>query len=589
MLPIARRWYLAALFVLGAAPIWQSTFADADANPQKAETPSSIRPAQPIVPRSNVLTDEPWRGIAIAPLSSGELDELVASELRADKIAPAEKTSDEVFLRRVTLDLTGKLPTAAEIGAFVQDRDPTKRSKVIDKLLDSEAYSKHWAKYWRDVVSSSYTDRRQLGLVPELERWLVSQFQANTSWRDMTRSMLTAEGAVQITFGGPLAPKEGNTESNGAAVFLLAHLGEDQSEERAAETSRVFLGIRIQCAQCHDHPFDEWKQKQFHQLAGYFSRMRSRQVVRPGAGPPRIELLSLPYREHRQPDKNDPKKGTTVLPKFLNGHAPKIGLGDLERRTALANEITAPENFWFAAAFVNRMWSELMGQSFSQPVDDLGPGRDVVMPTVLVKLSASFRASNYDIKQLLRTICNCEAYQRQMRPGESVDEHLHFAASYPTRLRAEALWQSLVNVLGPIGGVGNGRFRPAAPANPIGRAAARAQSVESSVLNEFRYDPSLKPDEVEGSISQALLLMNNPQLLRAMQAQGSNSLGTLLRRNPKDEDAIRALYLKALARRPSESEMSKASAFVKKTGNREEAFEDLLWALINSTEFQTKR
>src|SRR5205814_117253 len=213
--------------------------------------------------------------------TAAELDRLVTAELRQDKIQPTARISDEAFLRRVTLDLTGKLPPAADIGAFVTDRDPDKRSKVIDKLLASDAYAKHWAKYWRDVVSAEYTDRRATAIVPAFERWLIEEFQANRPWNEIARDMLTAEGSVQL----------GTAESkNGAAVFLLAHLGEDQAEERAAETSRVFLGIQIQCAQCHNHPFDEWKQKQFHELASYFARIRSRQIARPEEGPPRIEL-----------------------------------------------------------------------------------------------------------------------------------------------------------------------------------------------------------------------------------------------------------------------------------------------------------
>ncbi len=582
-------WRLAALVGILAAG-WCVVPAGA-ANPAPKSTDSNIRPPSPIVPRSNVLTAEPWKGVPIAPLSAADLDKLVSSELREDHIRPTARTTDEAFLRRVSLDLTGKLPSPQELTEFLRDKDSAKRTKVIDKLLASDAYARHWANYWRDVISAKYTDRRAVAIVPELEKWLVTEFRSNKSWREMTRAMLTAEGSVPIGLPAPGARSTGPApaappEANGAAVFLLGHLGDDQAEERAAETSRVFLGIQIQCAQCHDHPFDEWKQRQFHELTSYFARTKTRPYLgQMASGQPRIEIMSLPIREHKLPDKADPTKGTVVYPKFLNGDEPRRNLSDLDRRTALADEITKPENFWFAAAFVNRIWGELIGQAFAQPVDDMGPGKDVFLPRVLVRVAASFRATDYDIKQLLRTICNSAAYQRQIRPGSAADEHLHFAAAYPTRLPAEVLWQSLVNVLGPLGPPVNPRLILAAAFGP----GNRPLPLEVTFLSEFRFDPSLKSDEVESSIPQALILMNNAQVNRTIQAKGDNGIGPILKKHPKDEDAVRALYYKALSRKPTDGEMSKAVAYLHKVGKREEAFEDLLWVLINSTEFQTKR
>ncbi|HEX4591738.1 MAG TPA: DUF1549 domain-containing protein, partial [Gemmataceae bacterium] len=492
----------------------------------------------------------------------------------------------EGFIRRVSLDLTGRMPTPREVNDFVKDREPDKRARLIDKLLAGDAYARHRANYWRDVIAAKYTDRRQQALLPEFEKWLTAEFRENKSWKDMTRAMLTAEGGVALRPGVSADPSKEKFESNGAAVFLLAHLGDDQAEERAAETSRVFLGIQIQCAQCHDHPFDEWKQRQFHELAGYFSRLRSRQYVgQQTKGQPRIELLSLPFREHKLPDRNDPTKGTPVAPKFLTGNAPQPGLSDEQRRADLADQVTSPDNFWFAAAFVNRTWGELMGQAFAEPVDDMGPGKDVYLPLLLTRLSASFRATDYDVKQLLRTICNSRAYQRQIRAGLSTGEHLHFAAASPTRLRAEEIWQSLANVLGPLGPPLDSRIAVAAAFG----ANRRPLPLQFNVLSEFRFDPSLKPDEVEGTIPQALMLMNNRDINRAVQVRGSNTLGDILKRYPEDKEAVRVLYYKALARRPSDRELSKAVAYVHKSGKRDEAYEDLLWALINSTEFQTKR
>jgi hypothetical protein len=293
-----------------------------------------------------------------------------------------------------------------------------------------------------------------------------------------------------------------------------------------------------------------------------------------------LRLFSIPRGEYAMPAKNDPQKKTTVHPRFLTGETPPTNLGDLERRRALARSITDKKNYWFAAAYVNRIWGELMGQSFYQPVDDLGPQKDAVLGGVLTRLAGAFRGSDYDIKALVRAILNTEAYQRQTRLGESAEEHLLGAASYPTRLRADALWESLVNVLGRMGN----------PAPPERRGPfAFLQGFEGQFKQEFRFDPSLRPDEVESSVPQALLMMNNPVINQRIQARGTNLLARVLKAYPRNDDAIRIVYLRTLARKPTDRELDKSRRYIDKVGNRAEAFEDILWALLNSAEFQTKR
>src|SRR5262249_11509890 len=156
----------------------------------------------------------------------------------------------------------------ADVDEFVADKDPRKRAKLIDKLLESEEYARHWARYWRDVIATRLTDRRGTILARNFETWMTEQGKANKSWGEIARAMITASG--QVRFDEP--------DKNGAAFFLLSRLGADAVNERTAETSRVFLGIRIQCAQCHDHPSDQWKRVQFHEMAGYFARLRERPI-----------------------------------------------------------------------------------------------------------------------------------------------------------------------------------------------------------------------------------------------------------------------------------------------------------------------
>jgi hypothetical protein len=536
-------------------------------NKQNQQKPAPNKPVAPPPPKSALLTTEDWQKAPLTALETGEIDRLIAKELQQDKIEPAALTTDEQFIRRVTLDLTGQLPLPADVSEFTADSASNKRAKLIDKLLASEEFAQHWAHYWRDVVISRLADQRFKFLSSTFEKWLAEELQKNTSWGDIARAIITAKGELRTDEPG----------KNGAAFFLAAHRGNDAPTEQAAETSRIFLGIQIQCAQCHDHPSDQWKRVQFHELAGYFARLRERPVR--GAGIQGVELISIPQGEHEMPSKEDPKKGFITHPQFLNGHSPGRNQSDETRRQSLADDIVNKNNYWFAGAYVNRIWGELMGQSFYQPVDDMGPKKEAVFASILTRLTGSFRASNYDIKGLFRDIMNSQAYQRQIRLGESTDQHLHFAAAYPTRLRADALWDSLVSVLGSLG--------PRPPND--GKPRPFQAGLEGQFKSEFEFDPSLRPDEVEGSVPQALFLMNNQVINQRIKSQGTNLLARILTAYPDNDEALRMVYLRTLARKPTDREMDKCRQFVEKTKDRAEAFEDILWALLNSTEFQTKR
>jgi hypothetical protein len=541
-----------------------------------------------------------------AKLMAGEIDRLVEAELAKLGVKPAAKTNDEQFIRRVYLDITGKMPTPADVTEFLKDKAADKRARLIDKLLDSDDYARHWGQYWRSVITTRATiDFRLTQVTPAFERWMTEQLKANKSWAYITRELITAKGKVMYD----------EPNKNAQAFFLLTRRGADAPTEIAAETSRIFLGIQIQCAQCHDHPSDVWKRKQFHEFAAYYGRYKGERAIREEKKFIGVELVSAPFGEHRMPDKDNPKSGTLMTPKFLDGKAPKGaaaagpiiengpakgkggfgkgfpkggfggatgGMGDEARRAALADQITDKDNPWFAAAFTNRMWGEFMGQSFYSPIDDLGPQKDAMMPTVLARVSASFRGNDYDIKQLIRDIMNSETYQRQIRPTDPADDHLLFATRNPVRMNGNALWQTLVGSIGPFNQ--GGKFGAAVPKGPFGGGG-----LEGQFKNEFSFDPSTKADEIEGSISQALILMNNPQINNKIKAQGTNLLARILTAYPDNNEALKVVYLRTLARRPTDRELARCNEHIKTVASRAEAYEDILWALINSTEFQMKR
>jgi len=267
-------------------------------------------------------------------------------------------------------------------------------------------------------------------------------------------------------------------------------------------------------------------------------------------------------------------------PRFLDGRSPDRNLSDRERRQALADVVVDKQNYWFAAAFVNRVWGELMGQSFYKDVDDMGPMKEVIFAEVLTRLSGAFRGTDYDTKAMFRAITNSDTYQRQYRHGEKSGAGLYMAGSRSAQLRADVLWDSLEHVLGSLG---MSQF------HTRGGKRFNTSILEGKFKAEFDFDPSIKNEDVEGTIPQSLFLMNNADLNKRVQAAGKNLLSRVLKDSPDDAKAVTSIYLRVLARRPTDRELSKCRAYIAKVDSRAEACEDILWALINSTEFQTKR
>lgn len=544
------------------------------ASPGFAAPPAEpgAQPTAGVFPRTVVLDEQDWLHLPRKAISSKEVDALIAAEVQASSQStqPAPLTTDEQFLRRVSLDLTGQLPSPEQIATFVSSAEPTKRAKLIDELLQSDAYARHWARFWRDVVSSRITNRRSMGLTRSFEEWLFERFRAGDSWKEITRAILTAEGELRFTLNTP-------SPENGALFFLVAHDGEE-AEERAAETSRVFLGIQIQCAQCHDHPTESWKRTQFHEFAAYFARIKFEQlfIEKKLSG---VQLTILPDAEHKVASLTNPDEKSLAHPRFLDGQAPAEKLSDRDRRKALANAVTADENHWFAVAFVNRIGGELLGSPFYRHADDLGANKELIFPAVLQGLAGSFQASDYNIRELFRTILNTDAYQRQIR-DEAITQ-APFVSAAPKRLRADALWDSLVHVFGKI--------EPGARFHTGGGVRFNLSFLEGKFRAEFDFDPSLEPAEVNGTIPQVLFLMNNQTLANHLEASRTSLIGRILRECPNDAEAISRLYLLALSRRPTERESARCLQHIAAATGRPEAFEDLLWALINSTEFQRTR
>jgi hypothetical protein len=505
-----------------------------------------------------------------------QIDQLLAEETGGKEIQRAPLCDDETFLRRAFLDLLGRPATQEDLLAFCLDPNPTKRQELIVQLLADQEFGSNWARYWRDVVMYRRTEDRALLGAASFTSFLTKQINENKPWSDTARKMITATGDVR---------------ENGDTGLIVAQAG--MPEDVTSEVSRIFLGIQIQCAQCHDHPTDRWKREQFHHLAAFFPRVSVR--LNPQDRTLHVNTIDVDFGrrrpnnnnrfvgtlEHFMPDKDNPSsKGTEMQPVFfLTEQKVSTGTKDADRRGSLADWITAKENTWFAKAFVNRIWSELVGQGFYEPIDDLGPDRECSAPKTVDFLAKAFTESGYDTKWLFQTVMTTQAYQRESRSRASASE-TPFAAACSQRLRAEQLFDSLISVL---------KLEGRLPETPADAPANFRRDPRFQFTQIFGYDPSEPREDVAASIPQALMMMNSPLINQSISASRREALGGVLKRNKTNEGAVDELYLNTLGRQPSDKETQTCLAYIKKVNDRNEAFEDILWSLINSTEFTYRK
>jgi len=580
--------------------------AKAAAKPAKAAR-AVVKAAPPSPPR-------PPR-IATAPtITSAELDAKIAAYLAKNSpgVAPAPATSDVEFVRRVHFDVAGSPPTPDQVRAFVADHRPDKRARLIDDLLERPEHARNWARYWREVVQFHATNQNQAQIrYDALEDWLTQRLKENRPWDEIVTGLITATG---------------RNDENGAVAFALAN--EAKPVELAGEVSRVFMGVQIQCAQCHDHKSDSWKQEQFHEFAAFFAGARTRRVEKPMKGQrPVFAVEPIARTRYSRPDNDDPKKQIPVSPRFFlasSQSSQKLpeGMTTKQLRDLAASYVTGQDNPWFARAYVNRIWSTLMGEGFYDVLDDLGPERVAKAPEILEPLADQWQKGGYDVRWLFRTLLNTKAYQRRVRATASPAGRTQLAANCPSRLRSDQILEALELALGlpteadreaatagdrkkatkpPVSTVltSNGPSNVKKAVDAAGLAgttaakgqakAARAAGLRNPFNTLFGVDPSTPGDDVLGTIPQALFLMNGPVVHNRTQAKPGTVLGRILASAPDDRAALDALYLRVLSRRPTAREVQVCSDYMASAGGRNEAFEDIYWSLVNTTEFLSRR
>lgn len=505
-----------------------------------------------------------------------EVDRLLSEEAVGEPGQAVPRTDDETFLRRAFLDLIGEAPTSEDVLAFSFQSGDNKRAKIVEQLLDDQAFGVNWARYWRDVVMYRKTEQRALASVNAMNDYLTKHLNDNTSWDRIATDFITATG---------------NIRENGETALIMAQSG--RPEDVTAEVSRIFMGIQIQCAQCHDHPTDRWKRQQFHELAAFFPRVAIRPDRSSDVPTFNVVVNDRPFNfrrrtnnnnryngspEHYMPNLEDPtNEGSKIQPAFfVSGQKLEFGTKDADRRGSIASWITSKENPWFAKAYVNRLWAELVGEGFYEPVDDIGPDRECAAPETMDYLANAFTESGYDVKWLFRTIIATEAYQRESRARRDYED-APFQANCAQRLRADQLFDSIASALDLEGALQGRRV----PSGPYGNR----NSPRAAFNVAFGFDPSEPRAEVGSSVQQALAVMNAPFINQSINARRPDGLGNILSKNADNKDALVELYLKTLSRGPSDYETRTCLSYIRRLGDRNEAFEDILWSLVNSTEF----
>ena len=514
--------------------------------PEKAAEASKI-PPKPLAPLGPI-------GPKDAMLVAKMIDEGIAKRLAEAKVAPSPLTTDEEFLRRVCLDLTGVIPTSDKARAFLDSKDPQKRAKLIDELLESPNFGRHLADMWQAKLLPRDSGNRFVLREPFV-KWLETEFNKNTPWNEFVTHLVSASGTV---------------EENPAVTYFLANRSVDKITDGVSQS---FLGVQLQCAQCHNHPFTDWKQTEYWGMAEFFSKVKADRPMNANKGGDNTKIGVNEGNVRSRAKDFFPESAKPVPAKFLGGVEPKMANNE-PYRPALAKWLTDEKNPYFSKAIVNRTWAQLFGTGFVNPIDDLHDGNLASHPDLFEALARNFNGHGFDLKNLYRAICNTQAYQRTSKPfnGNQSDDQL-FSHTMVKVLSPEQLFDSLATITGAekaaaarVKGDANAKRAPAAP---------RDQFVQFFLAGADTPNAT----EYEAGIPQALRLMNskvinNPNMIRQFAAGGD-----------KPETVFEKIYLAALSRKPTDAEVKRLSEYVAKAATKPEAYADILWVVLNSSEF----
>lgn len=487
------------------------------------------------------------------PITGNYIDQLVGKKMQQLRILPSEICTDEEYLRRATIDITGLLPTPEEYEAFMKDTAPDKRATLVERLLGRKEFSEIWAMKFAQLLMIKSSNQVSYKSAFLYANWLTDKFARNVPVDEMVRELLTAEGG---TFSSP------------ATNFYEV---ERDTLKTAENVAQVFMGIRTQCAQCHNHPFDRWTMDDYYGFASFFS-----QIGRKTAEDYREQIVY----DRRGGDVKHPVNGAVMTPTYLGDGAAETSGKD--RRAVVAEWLTAPENPYFAKSMANRVWAHFLGVGIVDPVDDIRISNPASNPELFETLGNKLVEYKFDFRQLVRDICASEAYQRSVVSNESnVDDTRNYTHALPRRIPAESMLDVVCQVT-----EAKDKFRGL----PLGARAVQIADGRTSTyfLTTFGRSPRDTVCDCEAttdpSLSQALHLLNGSAI------SGKISQGKVIERMLKDdgmtaEQVIEKLYIRCLSRFPTDEEKKKLLVSVGEAANEQQGLEDVFWAVMNSREF----
>ncbi len=491
------------------------------------------------------------------PVAKNYVDDLVFAKLKKLGLPPSPVADDGTFLRRVTLDITGRLPSAEVARKFLEDKSADKRDKAIERLLDSEYYADYFANKWSAILRNRRDKDTYANGNFAFHQWIRSALDQNQPYDKFVREILTASGEI----------------SDHPAVAWYRQVTKDF--EQVEDVAQLFLGVRIQCARCHHHPFEKWSRRDYYGLAAFFSRVGRKE----GTSPDEQRI----FHQRGLATSKDPKTGATLQPTGL-GDQPLNLTADEDPRLALAEWLTKPNNPFFARTLVNRYWKHFFGRGIVDPEDDMRDTNPASNKELLDTLAKKFVESGYDLKELVRTITRSTTYQLSSLPNaQNATDRQSFSRYYPRRLNAEVLLDAIDQMNG------SATTFQGMPAGVRAIQIPDHGGVQSYFLTVFGKPGGASACEcersVDASLAQSLHLLNSPDIHGKMSSGVAKELSGDMKRT--DTEKVQELYLRAFGRPASDHEMKYAITHVQKfePKDRPAAYEDVVWALINTKEF----
>ena len=485
-------------------------------------------------------------------ITGGYIDQLVGAKLLKLRILPSEICSDGEFLRRVTIDITGMLPTEEEAQAFLADGEGDRRAKLIDRLLVRKEFSEIWAKKWSDwlmIKSSNQVSYKAMFLYSS---WLTDKIANEVPLDEMVRELLSATGG---TFGSP------------ATNF---YQNERDTLKTAENVAQVFMGFRTQCTQCHNHPFDRWTMDDYYSFAAFFSQIGRK------TGEDYRETIVY---DRRSGDVRHPVGNRVMAPKFLGGETPDIQGKD--RRAVLAEWLTSPDNPYFGTNIANRVWAHFFGRGIVDQVDDIRVSNPPSNPELFEELGKKLVEYKYDFKQLVRDICNSQAYQRSsVRNASNETDERNFAHANVRRVPAEQLLDCVSQVTDT-----QEKFRGL----PLGARAVQIADGTTSTYFLTTFGRAKRETVCDCEATTDPTLSQALQMLNGDVVQGKILRGGVVKKlvdeGQTPEQAIDTIYARCLTRKPLPEETERLVAVVSSAANPQAGLEDVFWAVLNSREF----